>query len=219
VGNRIWLYIGTICVAAVEVAVGVLISPTAAINMLIIAIPLGIISYWKVFKPNVRISLKKGGRKMLVGVGIAGIAICIGAIIWFGFLIKSQLDIDVKAATVYCCASANTYQIVVDNAGNDTETIFVTLGTSGLITDFKPLMGASLPNITEGGKNANFITFKVEQLPPNVSLSYLVSIAWKADQPHKFNAWSGTTKINIPVKFTGECPKIISVGPEEKAPR
>jgi hypothetical protein len=213
--QRIWLYIGTGCIAAVEIAVGVIVSPTVAVWMLIIAIPLGLFSYWKVFKPNMQISLKKRGSKMLI---LVGAFIIIGGIVGGGFLIKSQLDVKNKVTTIYCCVRDNTYQVWADNKVNNTDTVYITLGTSSLITDFRAIMGASLPTIIEGGNNANFITFKIEQLPPNVSLTYLIEVNSIAEQPYKFTAWSEVTKNNISVKFVGRCPQITSVGLEETKP-
>ena len=220
-GSRIWFIIVAICIAAVEIAVGVLISHTIAMWMLVVAIPLGTVALCKASKPNIQISLKKGGNRMLIGLGIAGIVVCIGGIIGCSFLIISQSNIKdgVKATIVYCCTRDNIYQIWADNKGNDKDILFVTLGTSSLITDFRTTMGASLPSIIEGGKNANFITFKIEQLPPSVSLTYLVYVSGSVEQPHKFTAWSEVTKNNISVKFVGECPKITEWRHEEKVPR
>jgi len=151
---------------------------------------------------------------------VLGAFIIIGGIIGGGFLIKSQLNIEsnVKTTIVYCCVRGNEYQVWAVNQGNHKDTVFVTLGTGSLITDIKALMGASLPTIIEGGPNGNFITFKITELPPGVSLSYLVDVVSNAEKPYKFTAWSETTTSNITATFIGECPKITGVGPEETAP-
>ena len=204
-------------VGAVLTYVSPLIGIPIGAIMCLAGIFLIIRAYLSKFK--VKISLKKGSNKVLVWVGIVGILVCIGGIVGFGFLIHSQLGINknVEATIVRCCISDKTYQVAVDNRGNDTDTVSITLKINDPITDFKPIMGASLPNIIEGGKNANFITFKVEQLPPGVQLSYVISTNWEAKQPREFKAWSYVTKNNITTGFTGQCPTF-TFGPEEKAP-
>ena len=125
---------------------------------------------------------------------------------------------NVKTTIVYCCVRDNAYKVWADNQGNDKDAVFVTLGTGSRITDIKALMGASLPTIIEGGLNANFITFKITELPPGVSLCYLIDVVSNAEKPHKFTAWSERTTSNITATFIGECRKVIGVGPEETAP-
>jgi len=125
---------------------------------------------------------------------------------------------NVKTTIVYCCVRGNEYQVLADNQGNDKDSVFVTLGTGSMITNIKALMGASLPPIIEGGLNANFITFKITELPPSIRLGYLIKVVSNAEKPYKFTAWSETIKSNITAKFTGECRKIIGVGSEETAP-
>jgi len=169
-------------------------------------------------KTKYKLSLKRGGSKVLIGLGIF---IIIAGIIGGGFLIKSQLNIksSVETTIVRCCVRGNEYQIWASNPpGNDKDTVFVTLGTSSMITDIKALMGASLPTIIEGGPNGNFITFKITELPPGVSLGYLVDVVSNAETPYKFTAWSETKASNITATFIGECPKVTGVGPEETAP-
>jgi hypothetical protein len=170
-------------------------------------------------KYKIRISLKKRGSKVLIGLGIF---IILGGIIGGYFLIKLQLNTEsnVETTIVYCCINGNTYQVWAANKGNNIDTIFITLGTSGLITDFKANMGASLPRIIEGGKNANFITFEIDKLPPNVSLTYLIPVSlYTGDEkrPRQFTAWSDVTKNNILTKYLGECSEI-EFGPLETAP-
>ena len=131
---------------------------------------------------------------------------------------KIEKRLSVKTTIVYCCVRGNEYQVLADNQGNDTDTLFVTLGTDSMITGIKALMGASLPTIIEGGLNANFITFKITELPPSVSLGYLIDVVFNARKPYKFRAWSEKTKGNITATFTGECPKVVEVGPVETAP-
>jgi hypothetical protein len=167
-----------------------------------------------------RISIKQGGNKIIISLGII---ILVVGIISGSVLIASQLNIktDTKITTVYCCLNGNTYQVWADNKGDDIDTIIIKLGTSGLITEFRAIMGASLPKIIEGGTNANFITFEIDKLPPDTSLAYLISsVLLQSDEkiPRQFTAWSVVTKKNITTKFLGECPKIIKVGPEETAP-
>lgn len=148
---------------------------------------------------------------------VLGGLIVIGGIVGGGFLIKSQLDI--KTTVVRCCIQGNAYQVWASNpAGNDKDTVFVSLGTSSMITDIKALMGASLPTIIEGGPNGNFITFKISELPPGVSLSYLIDVVSNAENPREFTAWSETTTSNVRAIFIGQCPEITAVGPEETAP-
>ena len=216
-GQRIWFYVLTGCVAIVEISVGILISPSVAIWMLIISLPLGLFSFWKLYKPSVEISLKKGSNKMLI---LLGIFLVVGGLVGGGILIKSQLDINSNATQtiVYCCTRNNTYQVWAVNKGNKTDTIFITLGVSSLITDFQANMGAKLPTVIEGGKNGNFITFEIEQLPPKVNLTYLIDVHDKAEQAYKFTAWSEIITSDIEAKFTGQCPSISKVGPEETMP-
>jgi hypothetical protein len=126
--------------------------------------------------------------------------------------------INVKTTIVYCCIQDNEYHIWADNQGNDKDTVFVILGTNGLITDIKALMGASLPTIIEGGKNANFVTCKITELPPGVSLSYVVYVVSNAEKPYKFTAWSEKRTSNITARFVGQCPKVGRAGPVEIAP-
>jgi hypothetical protein len=90
--KQIWFFIGAVCVAAVEIAMGVLISRQVALYSLFIAIPLGLFAYWKVFTP--KISLKKGGNKMLV---VLGALIMVGGLFGGGFLIIHQLNINTVA--------------------------------------------------------------------------------------------------------------------------
>jgi len=79
-------------------------------------------------------------------------------------------------------------------------------------------MGASLPTKIEGGINANFITFKIDELTPGLSLSYLVDTFYTAEQPYEFTAWSEETG-NISAIFIGKCPDVGAVwGPEETRP-
>ena len=148
---------------------------------------------------------------------VLGVLIIIGGIIGGGLLIKSQLDI--KTTVVRCCIRGNEYQVWASNPpGNDKDTVFVSLGTSSLITDIKALMGAGLPTIIEGGPNGNFITFKITELPPGVSLGYLIEVSSNAEKPHKFTAWSETTTSTITATFIGQCPEYGEWGPEERAP-
>ena len=160
-----------------------------------------------------RVSIKKGANKMLI---VLGALIIIGGIIGGGFLIKSQLDI--KTTIVYCCIRSNEYQVWAVNHGDDKDTVFVTLGTGSTITEVKALMGAGMPTIIEGGPNGNFITFKISELPPGVSLGYLIDVVSNAEEPYKFTAWSETKTSNVKTRFVDECPKITGVGPEETAP-
>jgi LPXTG-motif cell wall-anchored protein len=158
---------------------------------------------------------KKGGNKMFY-LGIAFI------IIGCAFIVR-QLDFRVEAqptikTTVQCCILGNTYQVVADNQGSDTDTVIVTLGTSSMITDIKALMGASLPTIINGGINANFVNFKIPELLPHIPLNYLVYVAYDAEEPRDFTAWSERTKGNITATFTGQCPHVTGVGPEETVP-
>jgi hypothetical protein len=165
-------------------------------------------------KTKYRVYLKRGGRKVIIGVGIS---IIIAGIIGGGFLIKSQMA--VKTTIVYCCIRGNEYQVwAVNPPGNDKDSVFVTLGTSSRITEIEALMGASLPPIIEGGPNGNFITFKITELPPGVSLGYLIYVVSNAETPYKFTAWSETTTSKITARFVGKCPEIIEWGPEETAP-
>ncbi len=125
---------------------------------------------------------------------------------------------NVKTTIVRCCVEGNTYQVVADNQGNDKDTVFVTLGTDSRITDIKALMGAGLPTIIKGGLGGNFITFKITELPPNISLSYLIYVVSNEEKPREFTAWSERIKSNITATFTGQCPKFGAFGPEETAP-
>jgi LPXTG-motif cell wall-anchored protein len=159
---------------------------------------------------------KKGGSNMIFYLGIAFIIVgCVVVITQLDFHTESQSNIK---TTVRCCVLGNTYQVVADNQGNDTDTVFVTLGTSSRITDIKALMGASLPTIIKGGINANFINFKITELPPSIPLNYLVYVIDNAEEPREFTAWSERTKSNITATFTGQCPQIGAAGPEETAP-
>lgn len=159
---------------------------------------------------------KKGGNKMFY-IGIVFILVGCAFIV-------SQLDFRVEAepstkTTVHCCMLDNTYQVVANNQGTDTDIVIVTLGTSATITDIKALMGASLPTIIKGGINANFVNFKIPELLPHIPLNYVVYIHDDAEQPRELTAWSEKTKCNITATFTGQCPHVIKVGPEETAPR
>src|SRR4030042_1182771 len=124
----------------------------------------------------------------------------------------------VKTAIVYCCIGTNVYQVSVHNQGNDVDTVFVTLGTSGIIAGIEALMGASLPTIIQGGQNGTFISFKESGLPPGVNLAYHIHLRSNAEKPYKFTAWSETTKSNIPAEYIGRCPQWAGKGPEETAP-
>ena len=162
-----------------------------------------------------RVYLKRGGRKVIVGVGIF---VVIAGIIGGGFLIKSQLA--VETTVVYCCIRGDEYQVwAVNPPDSDKDTVFVTVGTSSRITQIEALMGASLPPVIEGGPNGNFITFKITELPPGVTLNYLIHVVSSAETPYKFTAWSETTTSKITAKFVGKCPEITGWGPEETAPR
>lgn len=152
---------------------------------------------------------------MIVGVGIF---VVIAGIIGGGFLIKSQLA--VETTVVYCCIRGDEYQVwAVNPPDSDKDTVFVTVGTSSRITQIEALMGASLPPVIEGGPNGNFITFKITELPPGVTLNYLIHVVSSAETPYKFTAWSETTTSKITAKFVGKCPEITGWGPEETAPR
>jgi hypothetical protein len=155
------------------------------------------------------------GRKgsMLLGLGIF---LIVAGIVGGSFLIESQSSI--RTTIVRCCIEGNTYHIWATNPpSNDKDTVFISLGTSSLITNIEALMGASLPTIIEGGVNANFITFKITELPPNVTLGYIIEVGYSAETPRNFTAWSETTKNSITVIFTGQCPTW-KFGPEETAP-
>ena len=98
-GQRIWPYILAFCIAAVEIAVGILVSPTVAIWMLIVAIPLGVFSFWKILKPNMHISLKKRGSKMLIllgvlsivcGIVVGGFLSGLGGLIWWAVTLGTK---------------------------------------------------------------------------------------------------------------------------------
>lgn len=130
---------------------------------------------------------------------------------------KIEERLNAGTTTAHCCVMGNAYQVSANNQGNDKDTVFITLGTSSFITGIKALMGAGLPVIIEGGPNANFITFKITELPPNVSLGYLIDVVSNAEKPYKFTAWSEATKSNIAATFTGPCRKVVRVGPVETA--
>jgi len=155
----------------------------------------------------------------LVGSPMSPEQVDIGLNEILGKIEKRLKEMDnVKTSTVYCCVRDNVYQVWAINQGNYKDTLFVTLGTSSRIIDIKALMGATLPTIIEGGENGNFITFKISELPPSVSLGYLVNVISNAEKPRKFTAWSETMTSNIAARFIGECPKITGFGPEETAP-
>lgn len=190
----------------------------ASIVARIIAIvgDIGLIVY--LFWPLRKRTVKGGKEKMLFGLGIF---IIVAGIVGGSYLIESQSNIksNVETTIVRCCVRGNEYQIWASNPpGNDKDTVFVTLGTSSMITNIKALMGASLPTIIEGGPNGNFITFKITELPPGVSLGYIIDVVSNAEAPHKFTAWSETKASNITATFIGECPKHGEWGPEETAP-
>ena len=196
------------------------ISPRVGITVCAVITLVGIFLIVRAYrgKTKYRILLKKGGSKVVIGLGIF---IIIAGIIGGGFLIKSQLRIESNVTTtiVRCCIPGNAYQVWATNPpGNDKDTVFVSLGTSSMITNIKALMGASLPTIIEGGLNANFITFKITELPPNISLSYIIEVGYSAKTPRNFTAWSEATKSNITATFTGQCPQLGVAGPEETAP-
>lgn len=210
---RHWKIIGpivSILYAAGLVGLGRFVNVPLAIVLWCISIGL---LCWSVLPLRKRISLKKGANKMWIVIG--GLII-IGGIIGGGFLIKSQLDI--MTTVVRCCIEGNAYHVWASNPpGNEKDTVFVSLGTSSLITDVEALMGASLPPIIEGGPNGNFITFKISELPPGVSLGYLIDVVSNAEAPHQFTAWSEKTGSNIRATFIGQCPQF-EFGPEERAP-
>jgi hypothetical protein len=185
--------------------------------ILLWCICVGLLS-WSAWPLRKRISIKKGANKMLI---VLGCLIVIGGIVGGGFLIKSQLNIkgNVEATTVRCCIENNIYHVWASNPpDSDKDTVFISLGTSSMITNVKALMGASLPTIIEGGLNANFITFKITELPPNVSLGYIIEVGDTAETPRNFTAWSEITKRNITVMFIGQCPQNAGWGPWETAP-
>jgi hypothetical protein len=83
--GKIWLTVGAVCWAAVTTAIGVLLSPSLAVVMLVIAVPLGIVAAWKVFWPNWRVTLKPGGRRMLI---VLGGLLVVGGIVLIAFQLK-----------------------------------------------------------------------------------------------------------------------------------
>jgi hypothetical protein len=151
--------------------------------------------------------------KMLLGLGIF---LIVAGIVAGSFLIESQSLI--KTTIVYCCIRDNQYQVWAVNQGDDKDVVFVTLQTSSRITEIEPLMGANMPTVIEGGPNGNFVTFKITDLPPDVSLGYLIHVVSTAQTPSKFTAWSESTGKNIRTMYVGECSKITKIGPEETAP-
>ena len=78
-------------------------------------------------------------------------------------------------------------------------------------------MGASLPTPIEGGPNANFVTFKIDYLPSDTTLSYIIETYFNAEEPYEFTASSEETG-DIEAHFVGQCPHVGTVGPEEIAP-
>jgi hypothetical protein len=158
---------------------------------------------------------KQGGNKMFY-VGIALIVVgCALVITRLDFRVEAQSNIK---TTIQCCILDNTYQIAATNQGSDTDTVVVTLGTDGPITNIQALMGASLPTIISGGVGANFVNFKIPELLPHIPLNYLIYIHDDAEEPREFTAWSEKTKNSVTVTFTGQCPHVVGVGPEETAP-
>jgi hypothetical protein len=193
-------------------------TPHNGISIIILTIAIVVI-IWVLNLRHKRLK-KKGVSRMFFYLGIAFIiAGCVFVVTQLDFRIESQSNTTSNAqTTVHCCILGNTYQVVANNQGNDTDTVFVTLGTGSLITDIKALMGASLPTIITGGKNANFVTFEIDKLLPGISLYYLVYVFFNAEKPREFTAWSEKTKSNITATFTGQCPEIIGGGPEETVP-
>ena len=171
----------------------------------------GLLTY--LFWPLRKRTIRGGKKKMLLGLGIAFI---VAAIIGGSVLIESQTVI--KTTIVYCCIRDSEYQVWADNQGDDKDVVFITLQTSSLITEVEPLMGASSPPIIEGGPNGNFVTFKIADLPPDVSLGYLIHVVSTAQTPSKFTAWSESTGKNIRTMYVGDCSRITKIGPEETAP-
>jgi hypothetical protein len=157
---------------------------------------------------------KQGGNKMFY-LGIALIVIgCAFVIARLDFRVEAQSNIK---TTIQCCVLDNTYQIAASNQGSDTDTIVITLGTNGAITNIQALMGASLPTIVSGGIGANFVNLKIPELLPHIPLNYLIYIHDDALEPHEFTAWSEKIKDNVTATFTGQCPHIAGAGPEEAA--
>lgn len=118
---------------------------------------------------------------------------------------------------IRCCIQGNTYHIWAQNGGDKQDAVVITLSTSWVITDWYPIMGASFPTLIEGGTNANFITFKIDELIPNIGLDYIVETYFNAEQPRDFTAWSEETG-NVSAIFIGKCPYVSSVGPVETIP-
>jgi hypothetical protein len=115
---------------------------------------------------------------------------------------------------VRCCILGNKYQIVAQNMGNKKDIVIITLGTNYSITEWYPIMDASLPTEINGGVGGNFITFKIDELIPNIALCYIIQTSFDAEKPRKFTAWSVETG-DVEAIFTGQCPAFGIAGPKE----
>ena len=172
-GRNLYPILGTVLSIGIGVGAQMILPSTPHNGVSIIALTIAVVAIiWALSLRRTR--LKRGGSKMIFYLGIGFILVgCVFVATQLDFHAEAQLAVK---TTVSCCILDNTYQIVANNQGTDTDTVVVTLGTSGTITDIQALMGASLPHIIEGGPNGNFITFKISELPPGVSLGYLIDV-------------------------------------------
>ena len=150
--RNLYPILGTILSIGIGVGAQMILPSTPHNGISIIILTIAVVAIiWGLSLQRTR--LKKGGRsKMIFYLGI-------GFIVAGCVFIATQLDFRMEAqqavkTTVSCCILGNTYQIVAANQGTDTDTVIVTLGTDGPITNIQALMGASLPAIITGGIDA-----------------------------------------------------------------